>query len=105
MPARGPFSGESHSHGDRVSDEWPLVPASADWAEGVAAVRLTRFTGSVIITFDWPRRLKLAPEEWADTYLSKATCRNLLIDLLENKDQPKVLRLPTVSYHLQAEPR
>ena len=65
-----------------------VTPTEA-YTEKVAAVRLSKFTGVVVITFDSPRRVKLAPE-WKDTYLSGAICRNLLIDLLENENAKKV---------------
>ncbi len=64
----------------RVGDAW--VPASDDY-QPATAVRLTRFAGAVAITFDRARRVKLSPGEWQDDYLSRAVCRNLLIDLLE----------------------
>lgn len=68
-----------------TGDKW--APAAATWAEQVKAVRITRFTGSVVITFDTPRRVKLSAADWTDPFLSKASCRNVLVDLLENKDQ------------------
>jgi len=53
---------------------------------GVAAVRITRFGGAVEITFDKPRTARLSPKEWADTYLSRAVCRNVLVDLKPDGD-------------------
>ena len=61
------------------------------YQEKVTAVRLSRFTGTVQLTFDRPRRVKLSPTDWKDTFLSKATCRNVMIDLLESGDQPAAL--------------
>ncbi len=75
--------------------------AGANWTEQVAAVRLTRFNGAVLVEFDRPRRVKLSPADWQDTYLSHAACRNILIDLLENKDQPRVLGTAAISYRLR----
>jgi hypothetical protein len=77
-----------------------------NWAAGtpepqrnVTAVRITRFTGAVQITFDRPRRVQLSPQDWKDTYMSGATCRNVLVDLLEAGDAPGVLKGErTVSY-------
>lgn len=70
--------------------------SGGNWAAGtetntekVTAIRLSRFSGAVVVTFDSPRRVKLAPE-WKDTYLSGAMCRNILVDLLENADAKKV---------------
>lgn len=85
----------------RVGGEW--LPAAATFTEKVQAVRLTRFKGSVVVTFDRPRRAKLSPAEWADTYLSRGTARNVLIDLLENGDKPTPLKgTRTVGYRIEA---
>ena len=35
------------------------------------------------IFVDRPRRVQLSPKEWTDGYQSQATCRTVLIDLLE----------------------
>lgn len=59
-------------------------PASDAWTEKVQAVRVTRFKGSVVVTFETPRRAKLSPKEWADAFLSRGVARNVLIDLLES---------------------
>jgi len=82
-----------------VNEKWIL--AGAEWSEGVTAVRLKRFEGAVDITFDRARRVKLSPADWVDTYMSRASCRNLLIDLLENKDQPKLLREAKMAYEVK----
>lgn len=82
----------------RIGDAWQ--PATADYQEEVVAVRLNRFAGAVEIRFDHPRRVKLSPEDWKDTYLTRAVCRNVLIDLLENKDQPAAVKKATVSYRI-----
>jgi len=74
----------------QVGGKWG--PATDQYAENVQAVRLTRFKGAVVITFDRPRRVKLAPGDWADTWFTKANCRNVLIDLLENADRPTALK-------------
>lgn len=42
--------------------------------------------------FDTPRSVKLS-DQWYDGYQSGATCRNILVDLLENAGQP--VPLPT----------
>jgi len=56
--------------------------ATDKYQEKVTAVRVKRFKGAVRITFDRPRRVKLSPADWKDTFLSRASCRNILIDLL-----------------------
>jgi hypothetical protein len=80
------------------------IAASVDWSAGVTAVRLTRFGGEVLIEFDRKRRVKLSPSDWNDTYLSRASCRNLMIDLLENDDQPIVMSDAAIRYRIQAAP-
>ena len=78
-------------------------PATEDYQDQVTAVKLTRFTGSVRITFDRPQRVKLAPAVWSDRYLSKAQCRNLMIDLLDGAAEPVVWRgEKAVSYQIEA---
>jgi len=84
----------------RVADRW--MPATAEFAEDVSAVRLHRFEGSVLWTFERPERVKLAPEVWSDTSLTKATCRNVLIDLMNGH---KADDAQTVSYFIQTESR
>ena len=71
------------------------APATDTYTEKVTAARLTRFSGAVVITFDRPRRVKLAPADWVDTYMSRATCRNILIDLLDGAEK-------TISYEINA---
>ena len=64
------------------------APATDAFTQGVKAVRITRYTGAVAITFDKPRRVKLSPAEWKDVFLSAANCRNVMVDMLENDDKP-----------------
>jgi len=79
------------------------VPADATWVEKVKAVRIRRFQGAVVVTFDSPRRVKLSPADWADTFLSKASCRNVLIDLLETGDKPSTVKnAKSVAYLVEA---
>lgn len=67
--------------------------ASDQYTEKVQAVRLTRFGGSVRITFDKPRRAKLSPAEWTDSWLNVgAASRNVMIDLLETGGKPALLK-------------
>lgn len=80
----------------------PWTTASGEWADGVTAVRLSRFGGAVLVEFDRPRRVKLG-DEWSDKYLSRVVCRNVLIDLIEQNDKPAVVREASVSYRLRAE--
>ena len=98
QPAATPTSIEFRRGG-----EWQQ--AGVDWTDKATAVRLTRFGGAVIIEFDRERRVKLSPAEWNDTYLSKAACRNVLVDLLERNDQPGVVTHASVRYRIQAAAR
>jgi len=85
----------------RLAGTWQ--PATAEWQDKVEAVRLTRFTGTVEIEFETPQRTRLATEDWVDSYLSRASCRNLLIDLLRDTGQPAQLNgTRTVSYRIAA---
>jgi hypothetical protein len=64
----------------QTGETW--VKATAEFHENVSAIRITRFKGTVQITLDKPRRVKLSPVDWIDGYQSKASCRNVLVDLL-----------------------
>lgn len=84
----------------QISGKW--VPATDTFREKVQTVRLTRFKGAVLVTFDQPRRVKLSPAVWKDTYLSRATSRNVLIDLMENGDRPAFLtKTRQVGYRIE----
>jgi len=79
------------------------APATAEFQDGVTAVRLTRYKGAVTITFGRPRRVKLSAQEWKDTYLSRGVCRNVMIDLLEGGGKAVALdKDRTVSYQIAA---
>lgn len=57
--------------------------ASDEPTAGVAAIRLSRFSGSVVIRFERPQRVVLSPTEWRDNWLNAgAASRNVLVDLL-----------------------
>ena len=76
-------------------------PATEQFADNVTAVRLTRFTGAVDVRFDKPRRVKLSPADWTDTFMTRASCRNVLIDLLESGDKPAAVKdAKKVSYRI-----
>jgi hypothetical protein len=67
----------------QVGDRW--LEATARPQSDVKAVRVERYGGRVLIALDRPRRVRLSPKEWVDGYQSRATCRTVLIDLLEGK--------------------
>ena len=76
----------------------PAAPAP-QYFEQVTAIRLSRFEGAVVITFDKPRRVKLSPSDARGGFLTGHVSRNLLVDLLDNKDQPAaVTNQRTVAY-------
>lgn len=79
------------------------VPALTEWQDGVTAIYLSRFEGSVRIAFDRLQRVKLSEKEWNDTFMTRAACRNILIDLLDNAGQPEVFHAANVSYHIRPE--
>ncbi len=83
-----------------VNDNWE--PATATYKSGITAVRLTRFSGQVQVDFDRPRRVKLSAADWHDTYMSRASCRNIVVDLLENQDRPAVFDEASLRYSLRA---
>lgn len=76
--------------------------ATSTYQAGVTAVRLSRFAGQVQIDFDRARRVRLADSDWQDNYMSRAACRNILIDLLENDDQPVVFENAETKYRIHA---
>ncbi len=73
----------------QVEGKW--LPATSEYHDKVTAVKLARFQGEVKIVFDQPQRVKLSPTDWTDTFLSRARCRNVMIDLLQGKG-PLVLK-------------
>lgn len=89
----------------RNLDVQPTVPSSVEfqadgsaWTRGtdqyinnIKAVKLNRFDGSVIVTFEKPQRVKLSSADWVDSWFTKATARNVVIDLLTNGDKPLAL--------------
>lgn len=64
------------------------VDATPEPLKGVAVIRLQRFEGTVEIRFDRPRTVKLAPQAWEGEFLTRALCRTILVDLLENDGKP-----------------
>lgn len=76
-----------------IGNQWVAIDSTdTSLHEGVQQVKIRRFNGRVRIVFDTPRSVKLS-EQWYDGYQSGATCRNILVDLLENAGQP--IPLPT----------
>ncbi|MDA1142865.1 MAG: hypothetical protein O3B01_30255 [Planctomycetota bacterium] len=76
-----------------------LVPGTAEWQVNVNSIVLSRFGGGVRIDFDTPQRVKLSPSEWSDTFMTRVTCRNIMVDLL-HADKPVVLRTAEASYSI-----
>ncbi len=85
----------------QIGGKW--VAASEQSADKVQAVRLTRFGGVVIVSFEQPRRVKLSPAEWTDKWLNEgASARNIMIDLLESGDKPVALKAArTLAYRIE----
>lgn len=83
-----------------------VTQATTDWTASVTAVRLHRFRGIVQISFAQPQRVKLSPEVWSDSYLTRAMCRNLLIDLTPGADRPVTIKGPRMlSYRIEPQER
>lgn len=74
----------------QVDGKW--LPATGEYRDKVTAVKLTRFQGEVRIAFDEPQRVKLSPGDWTDTFLTRARCRNVMIDLRDGATTPTVLK-------------
>jgi hypothetical protein len=84
----------------QAGDKW--AEATSEIQEKVHAIKLTRFDGTVMIIFDQPQRVKLSPNDWTDTYLSRASCRNVLIDFLPSGNADAVSKGVSVSYTIGA---
>ncbi|MBI2441856.1 MAG: hypothetical protein HYV35_10855 [Lentisphaerae bacterium] len=79
------------------------IPATPEYQDKVTAVKLTRYSGAVLIVFDRPQRVKLSPSDWKDTFLTRAVCRNLMVDLLGSGDKSDPLAgEKAVSYEIRA---
>lgn len=81
----------------QVNGQWQ--PAATEFVEGVQAIKLSRSKGDVHITFDRPQRLKLG-SAWTDTYLSRAKCQNIQIDLLQGTTPQVVHGNLALSYRI-----
>lgn len=65
--------------------------ATAEPQADITAVRVFRNQGGAKITFDRPRRVMLSAANWQDQYLTRAECRNILVDVLESPASPVIL--------------
>jgi len=83
----------------QVGDTW--APATAQYLESVRAVRLTQFNGSVDIRFKTPQRVKLSAEDWKDTYITRASCRNLMVDLRAGSGAGQAFQTAAVAYTIR----
>ncbi len=87
----------------RVDGKW--APAVETLTANVTAARLRRFDGAVDVIFDKPARVKLAPA-WTDSYMSHASCRNILIDMLGSSGAPAPIKgVLGVSYRIEPSSR
>ena len=83
-----------------VGGEW--LPATETLTSNVTAARLRRFDGAVDVIFDRPSRVKLAPV-WDCKYMCYPSCRNILIDLLDNTGTPASIKfVRETSYRIEA---
>ncbi len=86
----------------RSGDNW--LDATADFQDDVTAVRVERFNGALSITFQQPQRVRLADRPFETTYMSHASTRNLLVDLLPGNRRPAPLPSVTIRYRISPEP-
>ena len=82
--------------------KWAL--ATTDLQKRVAAIRLTRFNGVVEIRFDKPQDVKLSPADWQDTHMTRAICRNVLIDLGGGGERSAAYSIAPAKYGLRSQP-
>jgi hypothetical protein len=83
--------------------EGKFVPATDQYTIA-SAVRLARFDGAVVIRFSKPRHIKLSPADWMGKYIDHASCRNILIDLLDNNELPTSIKdAKSVTYRIEPE--
>ncbi|MBM4067674.1 MAG: hypothetical protein FJ271_01830 [Planctomycetes bacterium] len=66
----------------QVQDRW--MQAVARPVADVKAVRVQRLKGGMLLTFDRPRTVEVSPRNWTDGYQTRATCRTLLVGLLQS---------------------
>ncbi len=83
-----------------VDGEW--VPAVSTLQENVAAIRTTRFDESVKLTFERPRRVKLASTVW-EASAASSRIQNAMVDLLENEDSAVAMpAIASVTYAIRS---
>ena len=72
--------------------------ATADSVDGVDAVRVDRFDGSVIVEFTEAQRVRLSPEIWTDGYQSSVACRNVMVELFDASRAGKAFTKARLTY-------
>jgi hypothetical protein len=87
----------------QVADQW--LDATPRPQADVQAVRVERHNGAVLLTFDRPRSVQLAPRDWTDGFQTHATCRTLLVDLLDNAGKARAIDSAALRYTLAPAPR
>lgn len=95
---RTPIKGETFRILYRSGDSWQPLPAER--TVQAVKLRVERFNGAIDIDLDRPRPMKLSPQEWLDGYMSSATCRNVLIDLLQAGGREHTFESLNVSYRI-----
>lgn len=76
-----------------VGGKW--VPATPEPVDKISAIRIDRAAGAVLITLSKRARVQLSPQIWTDGYQSAATCRNVMIHMI---DKPGPSGRASVSY-------
>ncbi|MCX5658980.1 MAG: hypothetical protein NTW19_04570 [Planctomycetota bacterium] len=84
----------------QIDGAW--TPATDKYAAKVQAVKLTRFDGAAVVKFESPCRVKLSSANWTDSWFTKATARNVVIDLLERDDKPAAVnKAKKIAYRIE----
>lgn len=81
----------------QVDGRWQAAGETAQ--AKVQAIRVERHQGGMLITFDRPRTVALSPGNWTDGFQTQATCRTILVDLLDGPG-PKAIDAASVEYTL-----
>lgn len=82
----------------QVGDRW--LEATPKPQADVKSVRIERRRGAMLVTFDRPRTVQLAPRNWTDGFQTTATCHSILVDLLGNAGKAKDLETAKITYTL-----
>jgi hypothetical protein len=75
--------------------------ATSEPADGVTAIRIERYEGTIEIGLDRPRLVRMAPPQKDPEPDPPRACRNIMIDLLEGRDRPCALPSLVIRYNIR----